>query len=137
MPVLLQVCAVIVTLAIAGIAIATITAMRRFEQTAEEFRKTARVVRATVAEAEGVTRQVEELIGSFESVVPPLRRAAERLEDVSHRATNLSSALLNEVEGPIRNTLALVTGVRSGTRSLVQALSRRMHSTQLNGGQTP
>jgi hypothetical protein len=129
----LEVCAIIVTVAIAVIAIMTIRAMHRFESAAIEFKRTARMVRASVAEAETVTRQVQELAGSIETVVSPLKRAAHRVEELSDRAVGLSNVVLNEVEGPIRNTLALITGVRTGTRSLMGALTRRA-GRESNGG---
>lgn len=134
MSVLLATCAVVVTLAIAAIAIATIRAMRRFEETADEFQRTAEAIRASVVEAEAVTRQIQELAGALEGVVPPLKQAAHRFADLSDRAVSMSNVVLNQVEGPIRNTAALITGVRSGTRSLLSALTRRTSSSNSNGG---
>lgn len=131
MEALLGICAVVVTLAIAGIAIAIMRSLKRFEVTADEFSRTAEVLRSTIAE-------VHELTESMGAVVPPLQRAASRMEDLSDRAARISNSVLNEIEGPIRNTVAVITGVRTGTRSLIGALTNRIHKmqprTHANGG---
>lgn len=134
MTVLLAVCAVVVTVAIAALAIATVRAMNRFENTAQEIQKTSEMLRGTIAQAEGVIREVHELADSFGSVVPPLRRAADGIEQLSNRAVGISSTVLNEIETPVRTTMALINGVRTGTRSLVSALTRRAQHTHSNGG---
>jgi uncharacterized protein YoxC len=134
MTVLLAVCAVVVTVAIAALAIATVRAMNRFENTAQEIQKTSEMLRGTIAQAEGVIREVHELADSFGSVVPPLRRAADGIEQLSNRAVGISSTVLNEIEAPVRTTMALIHGFRTGTRSLVNALTRRAQHTHSNGG---
>ncbi len=133
MTMLLSLCAVVVTLAVVAIAIATIRAVRHLEATASEFKTTSEAVRVSVREAGAVLRQLQEFSGELETLVPPLKRASARVEQVGDRAVRLSNVILNEVEGPIRNTLALITGVRTGARSLIEALARRSGSPS-NGG---
>jgi len=134
MTVLLAVCAVVVTVAIAFIAVATVRTMHRFEDTAGEIHKTAEMLRGTIAHSEAIIHEVHELTDSLGSVVAPLRRAAGGVEQLSDRAVGMSSAMLDEIERPVRTTLALINGVRTGTRSLVGALTRRAQQTQSNGG---
>jgi uncharacterized protein YoxC len=134
MSVLLAVCAVVITIAFTIIAVALIRTLKGFEEATDAFKKTAAVVRASVEDAATATRQVQELAGSLESVVPPLRRAATRVEELSDRAMRLSNTVLNEVEGPIRTTVAMITGVRAATRSLVGSLTRRPAPSTSNGG---
>jgi len=134
MTMLLAVCAVVVTIAIAVIAVAIVRAIHRFELTAGEIQKTAEMLRGSIAHSEAVLHEVHELTDSLGSVVAPLRRAADGASQLSHRAVGISSAVLDEIERPVRITLALINGVRTGTRSLVSALTRRGHHTQSNGG---
>lgn len=134
MTVLLAVCAVVVTVAIVALAIATVRAMNRFENTAQEIQKTAELLRGTIAHSEAVMREVHELADSFGTVVPPLRRAADGIEQLSNRAVGISHSVLNEVEAPVRTTMALINGFRTGTRSLIGALTRRAQHTHTNGG---
>jgi len=133
MPVLLQVCAVIVTLAIVAIALAVTRAMTRFVVASDEFTRTAETIRSSVAQAEAMTRQLRELANELESIVPPIKKVATRFGDLGERAAGITSAVLSEVEAPVRNTLALITGVRTGTRSLLGAITRRM-GQPTNGG---
>jgi len=63
-----------------------------------------------------------------------VRRAAARIDEVAERAMRASHAVLDEVEPPLRNTLAVLAGLRTGTRSLIGALSRRANHMQSNGG---
>jgi uncharacterized protein YoxC len=134
MTVLLAVCAVVVTIAVAATAIATVRAINRFENTAQEIQKTAEMLRGTIAQTESVIREVHELTDSLGGVVPPLRRAANGVEHVTNRAVRLSSTVLNEIEAPVRTTMALLNGVRNGTRSLFGALTRRVQHSHSNGG---
>jgi uncharacterized protein YoxC len=135
MTVLLGLCAVVVTLAIAAIAIATIRAVRHLSEAANEFKSTSEAVRISIRDADVMIRQLQELSAQLETLVSPLKRAVNRVEQVGDRAVRLSNVVLNEVEGPIRNTLALITGVRTGARSLMSALSRRSGSgAHSNGG---
>ncbi len=135
---LLQVCAVIITGAIAVIAIATVRAMSRFEHAIDEFRKTADVARASIAEIDVVTRQIRELAVSVEGVVTPLQRVSARVARLGDRAVDLSDAVLTQIESPIQQTVALVTGVKAGTQTLFQRLRSRfggrVGSVLSNGG---
>lgn len=142
---LLTLCAVVVTIAIAAIAIGVLRAMRSLEQSLEEFRKTADVARASIAEIDVVTRQIRELAVSVESVVVPLQRTSrriaglgERVAFLGERAVRLSDAVLTQIESPIHQTVALMTGVRAGTQTLWSRLAGRFagrmdHATS-NGG---
>ena len=134
MPVLLQICAVLVTLAVIVIAVSVIRAVNRFVLLSDEFSRTNETIRSSVAQAEAMTRQLRELANEVQSIVPPIKRVADRVGDIGERATGLTSAVLAEVENPLRNTLALLTGVRTGTRSLLGALARRVGQTSTNGG---
>jgi biopolymer transport protein ExbB/TolQ len=131
---LVQLCIVVATLAMAAIAIAAIRAMMRFEAAIHEFTRTAETVRDSVEHAEAVTRQVEEFVASMQSAVAPVGRAAVRIDELAERAMRASHAVLDEMEPPLRSTLAVLAGLRTGTRSLIGALSRRANHMQSNGG---
>ena len=60
--------------------------------------------------------------------------------DLGVRLARMSSALLDEVELPVRNALAVARGVRSGTAFFVNRLTQRNalrhnHSNQGNDSQ--
>ncbi len=129
MSVLLVICAVVSTLCLVATAVAVIRVTRRFELASHEVARTAEVVRASV-------KHIEQFAGELEALMPSLRRTAAGLESLGGRAVGLSNAVLDEVEGPIQTTMAVLRGVRAGTRSLVGALSRRASRSSSNGGQS-
>jgi hypothetical protein len=131
MSTLLGICAVVCTLSFVMITFAILRAVRKFEDVSNEVSKTAESARLSLVEIRAISKQVEQLTSAVEL---PLQRAASEVGDVGHRAAQLSHAMLNEVEGPIRTTVAMLVGLRTGTRSLVNLLSRRAGRTQSNGG---
>ena len=74
MTMLLQTCLVVVTLAIAMIAIVVVRVMGRFEEVAQDYKHTSEVVRDLVADAGAVTRQLQEVAVTIETLVPQLER---------------------------------------------------------------
>jgi len=136
MPVLLQICAVIVTTALVAIAVVTVRTMLRFEKAAEEFTETTVLIRDSIDQFQSVTRETHELIESLSDIVPSVRRTASRLEMIGERTARLSSAVLEEVETPIRTAVAVARGVRAGTSRLVERLTQRFahRSADHNGG---
>ena len=120
---LVETCVVIITVAIATIAIVLVRMTGRFKTAADEFERTMESVRISLSDVQDATRRVRDLTASLETVVPPLRRAAERVEKVGGRAAQLSNSLLDDVENPLRTTRALLSGVRAGARTLMYALT--------------
>lgn len=128
-----MVCIGVVTLAMVVIAIAAIRAMVRFEVAAHEFSRTTVSLRDSIEHAQEVAREVEDLVASMRSAMEPVQRAAERIDVVAERATRASHAVLDEMEPPLHNALAVLAGLRTGTRSLFGALSRRATHLHSNG----
>ena len=89
---------------------------------------------ARSGKADGVAREVQELAVALKSIAPPVRHAADQFGAVAERVAAVSNAMLDEVESPIRTTLAVLTGVKTGTRSLFGALARRAYGQHTNGG---
>lgn len=136
MPMLLQVCVVIVTAALALIALMTIRAMKRFERAADQISQTAEVLQRSIEEIGVVTRDAHAVVHSIQGVVPRVTSVVSRFEAIGQRTASLSSDLLTEVEAPVRTAVALSRAVRSGTAHLVDRLTSRFRSTpaQNNGG---
>jgi uncharacterized protein YoxC len=124
MDMLLPVCMIIVTVAIATIAIMVMRAVRHLETATDEFKKTTEAARLYLTEAERVTREMHDLTLGLQEVLAPLQRSAMRVEELTERATELSYGVLDEVRRPLETAMSLIRGVSAGTRSLVGALSR-------------
>lgn len=136
MPVFLQICAGVVTTAIVAIAIASVRAMVRFERAAETLTETADVVRRSVSEAREVTHEAHELVAALADAGDRIRGTAVRFSELGDRVATLSRSVVDEVEQPVREAVALARGVRTTAAMLMERLSqrvtRRVHAT--NGG---
>jgi hypothetical protein len=122
---LVQVCLVLVTAAFVAVSIMTVRAMTRIEKAADEFSRTAQSVQRSMALVEDVTHEVHELVGSMGEATPKLRRAASMFGELGERLALLSHSLIDEVEAPVRNAVAIARGVRSGTAFFVNRLTKR------------
>lgn len=137
MPVLLQVCVVIVTMSFIAIAVVMVRAMARFEKAADDFSRTSEAVQKAMAQVQDITGEIHELVSSLATVAPHLQRIATRFEDLGERTARLSNAVLEEVEGPIKSAVAVAKGLRFGTKVLMDRLTQRFtqRQSQTNGGQ--
>jgi len=135
MPVLIQICAVIVTTAVVAIAIAMVRALSRFDRAVEELSKTSLIARDSLGHLQSVAREAHEVIASFGEVAPHFKRVATRFEWLGDRAATLSNALLEEVETPLRTAVAVSKGLRTGTAFLFSKfIDKIKHSETNNGG---
>ncbi len=126
MTLLLQICAVIVTMAIVAIAISLVRGMVKFEKATENLSELTESTQAWMAEVNQVAREARDLVVSLRDVVPPVRRVADRFEALGKRSARLSAAVLDEVEGPIRTGVAVARGVRLGTTYFLERLTQRV-----------
>ena len=133
MPLLLTVCLVIATMAHVAIAIVAMRALSRFMRATVELEESARAFRVCAAQVETAGREVEEFVVSLRDVVPPVRRAAEAFGRVGERAADLGSAVLDEVEAPVRRTMDLFRGVQAGAGFFLDRLVHNGHAAK-NGG---
>lgn len=132
MPVLLQICAVIVTLALAAIAIVTVRTMMRFEKAADELSVTAIAIRSSLGQIEGIVAEVRDVVESIREVVPHLQRTVARIEGIGERAAGIADAVLGEIEAPVRVALGVSRGVRSGAGHLVERLTHGLRGKFLS-----
>jgi len=114
MTVVLLICAVIVTIAIAAIAAATVRSSNRLVKAIDEIKSLSEDVQQWVIQARQMTENAQTVLISVKETVQPFRRVAERFEGVGDRAASLSEAVLAELERPVFNAMAFTRGIRSG-----------------------
>jgi len=125
MPVLFQVCFVIVTIAVVVIAVSTIKVMQHFRRSSDEFSGLAVEARQLIDQLGSVARDAQEIVSTLRDVAPRVRRVLDRFEAVGDRAVTLSDTVIREVEMPVRTLIALVRGFRYGAQQLVERLTQR------------
>ena len=135
MSTLLQVCFVIVTMAVVAIAVAVIRVMQQFRKASFEFARLSEEGRALIDRLDVVARDAGEIVGTFRELAPRVRRVVEHIEAIGERTVTLSDAVIQEVEAPLRTAIAVARGVRFGTRQLVEHwMERFTRHAGANGG---
>lgn len=125
MPALVQICIVIVTIGLLAIALIAVRIMTRFDKVAEDLSQVGHAVRESAARFDLVTHEAQALAASLRDCIPPVQRVVGRLDAVSERAADLSSAILKEVESPVYAAAAVARGVRSGASHFLQRMVSR------------
>lgn len=133
MPLLLPICVVVATASLVAIAIVAIGAAARLNQVTLELEQSVQVFRDSAAQTKSTGREVQQLVAEVREVMPPVRRAAEAFGHVGERAADLGSAVLDEVEGPVRRTMDLFRGVQAGASYFLDRLGHIGHIAK-NGG---
>lgn|SRR5262245_57593066 len=96
------------------------------ERLVERFSRTSEGVNQALLEVAKVTAEAKEVVSSLRDTVPHVKRVSERAERLGDRVFNLSHALIDEVEGPVRTAVSVVRGVRSGATYLMDLIGRRL-----------
>jgi uncharacterized protein YoxC len=125
MPALVQICIVIVTIGLLAIALMTVRMMSRVNQAAEDLSQVGHAIRESAARFDLVAHEARALVASLRECIPPVQRVVGRCDTVSERAADLSSAILEEVAGPVFTAAAVARGVRSGAGHFLQRMVGR------------
>ena len=137
MPLLIQMCIVIVTAAIALTAAFAMRALHQMTRTARDCKQLIDATRESLSRVDRLAAESRDLVISMRTIVPNIRSVAERFEALGWRAADLSSAVLSEVEAPVMAAAAIVRGVRSGgARFLERLVNRFTHSNLRENGDT-
>ena len=136
MPLVFQICAVVVTIALVVVTVVAIRAMRRFENVANEFSKTSEMARQTLTEIQGISREAQEITATFGRLGPRFREILTGFGDLGHRATSMSTTLVQEVGAPVLAAVTVVRALRSGAARFFRDTKLRpsRHRTLTNGG---
>jgi hypothetical protein len=136
MPLIVVISIVVASLAVVAIAVAAIRTMICIEKSTREFTRLSGEIQQWIGQANEFTREARETLASARGVIAPIRRVAERFETLGERTADLSSAILGEIEPPVRTAVAVARGVRSLTSYFMERLSNRFtHGrSATNGG---
>lgn len=131
---LIQICVVIVTMALVAIVTMAVIAMIRLGAAAERLTSAAQV---SMAQVERIVAETRDILASAREAVSPTRRVVNRFQQLGERAADLSNAVLSEVESPVYTAVAVARGVRTGAVHLLDLLNRRLSQpSPSNNGDT-
>lgn len=118
MPVIVQVCAVVVTIAVLVEAAALVRMAGRISKLTDD-------ARLWIEEMQQVTAEARQVVASSRDMLKPVQRVIDTFERLGTRTAAVSAAFLGEVEAPVRTAVALVRGVKRGTALFVEHLGNR------------
>ena len=116
----LQVIVVVVTVAFLAMAYAVVRALGRFARAAESFTEPTGAVAKLVENASRTSTEARELVVRLDAVAENVAGVAEKFRGLSDRAFNVSSAILDEVEPPVRQAVYVARGIRAGAGLLME-----------------
>ncbi len=135
MSLLVQMCVVIVTIAVVAMAVVAIRIMLQFRATAKRLEASYSYVQEILEESRDTGRKVRELITTLEETLLTARSGVSQVERLMQRATVLGSVVLEEIEQPVFKAVVVMRALRAGVGSLAR---RWTHSHQpvgfSNGG---
>jgi uncharacterized protein YoxC len=133
---LVEICAVVASLAVVVIAVVAVRAMRRVEQAANQVSRLAPEIQQWVGQASALTLETREAVASVRGVIAPMRHVADRFETLGERTARLADAVLGEVEAPLSTAVSVARGLRSATAFFMgRSANRFTHGrSATNGG---
>ena len=125
MPIVVQACIVIGTLAVVILTIMAIRLMRRLEALSTAASQSLGRFDTFLEQSQKASVRIDSVLASLEHMTGSVRASVEHLEDVVHRAAGLTSSVLDEVERPIRNAGAVFRAIQAGASFLAQKWTGR------------
>jgi uncharacterized protein YoxC len=119
MPLIAQICMVIVTIALVAMAVMTIRLMFRTKALLESAKISLAELPALIEEIKGISARTDELLLAFTRITGSVHVAASHLEHIATRTGTLASSLLDEVERPVSRAVRVMRALRCGASYLV------------------
>lgn len=135
MPMLIQICIVVATLALAGAAIALIAALGQVRKTAAQLEQTMLLLDGAIPTVVKTVDEARIVLGTLNAVAERAERIVDDFQHVGGKAVRFSSLFVDQVMTPASQVAAIVSGVRTGASFLLDGWRNRRHaSTRFTGG---
>lgn len=125
----LEICVVVVTLAIVALAWMATRLMLRLDAMTHTLENGFHQVELVLEEVRQTSKRVNAVIDSADGTVHAVHRGVAKLERVVTRVAAISSVALDEFEVPVLQATALWRGVRAGVSTLKRQWTRSRAST--------
>lgn len=125
MPLIAQICMVVVTIALVGIAVVAVRVMLQTKALIERASSSLVELPALIEEARRTSARADELLLAFSHITQTARTGVSQFEHLATRSSRLASNVLDEVEGPLTRVIGLVRGFSVGTRFFVDRWKSR------------
>jgi uncharacterized protein YoxC len=133
-PVLIQICIAVATIAVVGIAVALIRVLGQLQKTAAQVERTMVSLDQSIPTIVHAVDETRGVLESLNQVVARVDHIAGDFETVGAKAAKVSSLVVDQVLAPASQVAALVAGVRGGASFLMDGLRKRRESRLTNTG---
>lgn len=121
----IEIAIAILTVTIVIVAFAVVRAIARFSKAVDVICEETGPLSTLLEDARKTSSEVRELVAKLESISDNFQGAAARIGSISDRAASVSSAMLDQIEPPVRRALSLANGIRVGAEFLADRWSHR------------
>jgi len=125
MPMLVQICIAVATLAIVGVSIALIRAVGQLSKTAEQLERTMARIEQTVPEVERVILEARAVLDTVGNVSRRVDGVVGEFAEAGSRIARTTSMVVDEVVSPVTRVAAVARGVRVGATALLDTILKR------------
>lgn len=120
MPLLVQVCTVVATLALVGIAVVAIYLMLQTRALLVTANRSLAELPSLIAETKRTAAMAEDLLVAFTQISRSAQIGVSQFEVLAKRTGALTTSLLDEVERPVSHMVAVIRGIQAGASHLIQ-----------------
>ena len=125
MPMLVQICIVVATVALIGVSIALIRALGKLRGTADQLERTMARLEQTVPEVERTVQEARDVFATMGRTAKRVDSLAGEFAETGSRIARASSMIVDDVVVPVTRAAAVVRGVRAGASTLVSSILKR------------
>lgn len=133
MSTLVQVCLVLIAVVQVVLVVSIVIALKRLGRTADHLDAAVDPLKNLLIDSKATAGEVRELVTTLKEVSASVLGITERFGALSDRAAAVSSAVLDQVEPPVRKVTALAEGVRTGVAVLLEKWIDRRRAARSNG----
>lgn len=125
MTLVVQICIVLVTIALVGIAVVAIRLMLQTRALIQTANRSLAGLPALIEDTQRLSGQAEQLLSAFARITGSAHVAVSKFEGLATRSSALTNAVLDEVERPVTNVVGVIQGIRAGASHLIQGWKSR------------
>lgn len=135
MPLIAQICMVLVTIALVGMAVMTIRLMLQVRTLIEAANRSLAELPALIEDVKRVSARADELLAAFSQIAQTTRAGVAQVEGFATRTSAIVHQVLDEIEPPVARAAGVIRGIKVGASFLFQRWQAHVSSrSQSNQG---
>jgi len=120
MPLVAQVCMILITLALLVLAGVSIRLMLQTRELIDNAKRSLAELPALLEQIRQASARADELLLAFSRITASVEGSVSRFESLSSRTSALTAALFDEVERPVSHAVRAMRGFQAGASHLIQ-----------------